>query len=254
MGPLPEERQEELLRIVNSRRYVSMRDLVRGSSSSESTVRRDLKELERRSLLRLSHGGVAASLPEVSRALSIRSKEHREAKQRIARAAAQLVQDNETIVLDAGSTVEEFVRALDPTLRLTCITCSIQIANVLCEKPHFDSILAGGSINTSDQAVIGPLTLETLARFRAAKFFLGSTGITEERGVTNFNLSLVDVRRRMYDISDQLVILADSSKFGMEGLASVVSIDEIDYLVTDDKIDEHHRLLFERHGVKVIMA
>ncbi len=253
---MPMKRQQELLSKVDSQGIISVRELAESLGVSESTVRRDLRELEAQNRIRVSHGGVA-SLRSDANSLWLSyagPEEQTPEKTRIGREAAKLVQESETVFIDSGSTVLAMAQAIEQRKRFTCITNSLAVANVLCENQLADVVMLGGSVNAHDKSVSGRMAFENLQRFFISRYFLGTAGISEQEGVTGFNLSLIELRQSIARMADEVIVLADASKLRKRGMAHVCSLDSIDKVITDSGITEEELAMLEAHGIEVIVA
>ncbi len=247
MSKLPMERQQEILTHVNSRGIVKLRDLVSSIEGSESTIRRDIRELEQLGLLRVARGGVAS----IDHGQKLNKPLLSGKKAAVGIRAAQLIEDNETVVMDCGTTIMEMVKAIDPVRRFTCVTTSLEVAAALCEKPQVEVIMIGGAVNAMDKTVTGAMAEEHLRRFHIHRYFLGAAGISEEHGVTGFNLNLIEIRKSIISLAEEVTVLADSSKFGKTGVATVAPLTAVHRLVTDSAVDEKTCSMLEGHGIEV---
>ena len=250
MSKLPMERQQEILHYVNNRGIVKIRELVNLMEGSESTLRRDLRDLERQGMLRSGRGGVASMANETPVVESI----PKESRARVGIRAAAMLRDNETVVLDCGSTIMEMVRAIDPVRRFTCVTTSLTVAAALCEKPQVEVIMIGGTVNAMDKAVTGAMAIENLKRFHIDRYFLGTAGISEASGVTGFNLNLIEIRKSIIELSKEVIVLADGSKFEKTGVAPVAPLSAVHRLVTDSSISAETRTMLESRNIELILA
>jgi DeoR family fructose operon transcriptional repressor len=252
---LPLKRQQILLNAIQKSGIIGYKELAVLIDVSLSTLRRDLKELEQKKLVKLDRGG-ALSLQQgndlklqfvPNYALDL-------AKQAIGKAAAELVKEGETIILDVGTTVMELARAIDPEIQITCVTNDILIAVELCKKPNVDLILTGGSISHNDKALSGPMTEHNLRGIHAQKVFLGAAGISEKMGISNYNLNLVRIRQAMIEVSEEAIVLADHSKFGRNALASVARLDNVQRIVTSSGISEEYRQVLSKYKIETTIV
>jgi DeoR/GlpR family transcriptional regulator of sugar metabolism len=173
-------------------------------------------------------------------------------KAAIGRAAAELVAEDETVVLDAGTTTFQVARALGGR-SLQVVTNSLPIANVLASEARIELVFVGGFIYPRTGAALGPLANEVLARVHANKAVMGCAGINED-GLYNANTLMVESQRRMVEAADEVIVVADHTKFGKRALARLMDLSEIDRLVTDAEPDAAWRRRFDDHGVQVIVA
>lgn len=252
------KRHKTLLEIIVESPMSSTRDLFAcfrevDGSVSESSLRRDLRDLEEAGVIRIEHGCIIPA-PSAANPRPAGMDPYYPEKWAIGRKAAETICEGETIVLDSGTTVLELVRALDPKLHITCITNSLPVAMELAEKPRIETIVLGGSLNIRDRAVYGPSAAATADQIHAQKIFLGTAGISRSMGVTNSNLSLIQVRRQMISMAEKVIVLADSGKFEKLGLATVVPLEDVDILFTSSNLAEKHRLMIASFPLETVFA
>ena len=228
---------------------------------SESTIRLDLQELEERGLVQRTHGG--AILTSVSRngtmkylslGLEERLVENGEAKRAIGRLAAELIQDDETIMIDGGSTTRYVAFHFRYKKRLTIVTHIVDIyPDLIGMEGDFRVVFTGGELDQSNMILVGEESPLIVSRYRASKAVLGIDGISISLGLTTQDVH-APLKKAMMTYSDQVIIVADSTKLGRVSLVPVAMLDEIDYLVTDDGADPHMVKEIEGMGVKVLIA
>ena len=256
------ERLERIAGLIREKRTVSISELSEMLGTSEATIRRDLTKLEKRGLLKRTYGGaVSLYSSNLDAPFSVRAQYHVAEKQAIALAAAELVSDGETIVLDAGTTTAQLARALRNRRNLTVITNSERVMNELYNCETVTVLVTGGELFTlgdlperGDLIMIGPVAEATLRRFRPAKAFLGTAGITAAEGMTNTNLPQAQIKQLMIEISDEVILVTDHSKFGHVSYSIVAPVDVLDKVITDSGIKPRNRAALEERGVKVIVA
>ncbi len=166
--------------------------------------------------------------------LSLAEKEDRfgSEKAAIARVAASLVKDGETVMLDAGSTTLEIARQLKHTRNIKIVTNAVNIAHELSSSPA-EVIVTGGMLRLNTLAMVGPITLATLAGLHVDKLFLATNGLDLKRGLTSPNVTEAQTKRAMLDSAAEVILVTDHSKFGRIALAQVCNLDRIDCLITD---------------------
>jgi DeoR family transcriptional regulator, fructose operon transcriptional repressor len=250
---LPDERRNRLLDSIRSRRFASLPELVEELGVSESTVRRDLESLEEQGAVRRIHGGAlyAGVSPKLAH-FDARQPAQWNQKKAIARSAAALIDDGDTVLLDGGSTTYEVARLLVGR-PLHVVTNSLPVANLLTSDTNSDLVLIGGNICPQTGVARGPYADQMLAGVRVRKTVLSTAAISED-GFFNNNLLLVQTEQAMIRAGDEVIVLADSTKFGHRSLGHVCALDGADYLVVDDRIDEAWRKTIEAAGVKLIVA
>lgn len=234
-----EERKAKILEFVVSRSRVTVQEISAEFSVSESTVRRDLQELEEAKLLRRTHGG-AISLKVVNHEPTFGEKAdayHRE-KEAIAERALQMIAEGDTIFLDGGTTTYELVKRLKGFEKLTVVTNSLTFPTELLNAPGIDVTLVGGMLRRETLVFVGPMTEQAMERVRVDKAFVGINGLHVKHGLTTPNPIEAATKHKMYEIAEEVILLCDSSKFGNVTFAKVGDLTEIDKLITDSGISE----------------
>ncbi|MEZ6115868.1 MAG: DeoR/GlpR family DNA-binding transcription regulator [Pirellulaceae bacterium] len=232
---------------------MSLPDLANELQVSASTVRRDLDYLEETGQAKRTHGGVfytgpSPKLPHFEQ----RQQSQWEEKRQIAIAAANLVQDGDTILLDGGSTTYELAQQLvGRTIQV--VTNSLPVATLFTSGGSSDLVLIGGYLHQRTGVCIGPYANEMLQRLNVQRAFLSVAGISE-RGCFNSNLLLVETEKAMMESADEVIVLADSTKFGHQSLALMCELSEIDRLVVDNQISADWRKRLSQANVDVVVA
>jgi DeoR family ulaG and ulaABCDEF operon transcriptional repressor len=265
---LAAERTALILRMLDKDRFAAVGTIAGVAASSEATIRRDLGRLEKEGLVRRVRGGAergqatpAAQIPFDER-LGILS----EKKRRIAAAAAALCTDDDTVMIDGGSTTFPMAQFLLP-LKLRVITNSFAIAEKLVGglraeygPPRAEYgrwagtlILTGGVVYPDSRLVLDPFAEEPFGNYGASKAFMGVYGI-DETGATNTEALLIKAERSMISRAREVVILADSSKFGRRGSLFLCGFDRIATVITDDGITESARQTLAARGVRLIVV
>ena len=249
------ERQQAMTQLVRERGRISVVELAQQYDVTTETVRRDLSVLEDRNLVRRVHGGAvpADALTLLEAGLPDRDVSRIEQKQRIASAALDLLpRADSTVVLDAGSTTVRLSRLLPPNLRMTVVTHAVPIAAQLAGSPQIELHLLPGRVRRHTHAAVGPETVEALDSIRADLAFVGTNGLSVEHGLSTPDRTEAAVKRAIIGRARRVVVLADSSKIGVERTIKFAELSEIDTLVTDKEIAASDRRSIERAGVEVI--
>nr|WP_277347865.1 DeoR/GlpR family DNA-binding transcription regulator [Salipiger mangrovisoli] len=227
------ERHDQILLHLKLRPHVRVTELATLFGVTTETVRRDMDDLEQRGLLERAHGGASATHPGAHRDLDERRQERVAEREHLGRLAAALVQDGDTIMIDAGSTTMVFARLLAfAETRVTAITNSLQIGMILGQSARARVILAPGSYLPQEAAVVGVETCDYLARYHVDACFLGAAGLSEA-GVTEAVEGFSAVKRAMMRQSGACRFLIDASKFGLTRLNHVARLHEVGTLVSD---------------------
>lgn len=255
-----EKRAKEILRILLSRGTTSVEDLTTLFTTSPASIRRDLARLEERGLVHRTHGGamLAQQTYEPFRfdaSFHVREGRFAKEKQRIAMAAAELVHENETIGLTAGTTTTQVARLLRLRSGLRIITNAVNIAMDLSPNGKAETTLTGGCMRWPGAfSLIGPTALESLNTVLMDKLFLGVCGVDPVHGATVIEADEAAVFRAMARRARQLIVVADSSKVAMTSPAVICPPQMIHTLVTDDGVSEQATEAFRRLGVQVLVT
>lgn len=252
---LNEERRRFILDIINREGRVLVKDLASRFGTSQVTVRKDLETLHSQGMVYRTHGG---ALPMRSGALldpSLREKEklHRREKLRIGAAAARLVKEGQSVVLDSGTTTTTIARALRDFRDLTVITNAVNIAAELAGTA-VQVILTGGILREKSFSLVGPLAEETLRRLSADTLFLGVDGFDVHFGLTTPNLLEAKVNRVMVEIARRTVVVCDSSKFGRRSLSLIAPPSAVHQTITDSRIPKADLRTLEEAGIEVTLV
>jgi DeoR family transcriptional regulator, aga operon transcriptional repressor len=250
---LAEERRRKILQLTERDGRVVVKDLARRFSTSLITIRKDLEHLEGQGRLERAHGG---ALPLDAAALqdpTLREKErlHRKEKERIAAAAARLVEPGQVIILDSGTTSTAVARATKSIRNLTVITNAVNIAAELAGT-SVEVILTGGALRPNSFSLVGPLAEESLRYVTADLLFLAVDGFDLEYGLTTPNLLEAKVNRVMIANAQKTIVVCDSSKFGRRSLSLIAPASAAHQTITDDKIPPKYLRGLRDAGVKVV--
>jgi len=229
---LPTQRRQAILAEVRQARAVSAEELARRYGVSLETIRRDLRGLRDRGLLERVYGG-ALSVRSSEGDFATRSSLHSPRKQAIARLAATLVEPDDTIVIDIGTTALEVARALPEAFRGRVLTNSVPVAMALADRAEIDLLLCGGQVRRGDAACYGAQAEAFFADFYADKAFLGSGGVHAQAGLTDYHPPEVATRRTIIAHAAASYVLADSSKLGAIAVHRVCPLDDITAVLTD---------------------
>jgi DeoR family fructose operon transcriptional repressor len=250
---LVEERRNQLLEMVRRKGFASLPELAEELQVSESTVRRDLDYLEETGSARRTHGGVfytgpSPKLPHFDE----RQPAQWDKKTAIAAAAVTLIEDGDTVLLDGGSTTYEVARLLVGR-PLQIVTNSLPVANLFASNANHDLVLVGGYVYPRTGVALGPYANEMLAHLSVRRTIMSVAGVNE-RGFFNSNLLLVETERAMIAAADEVIVVADSTKFGRQSLAHLCALGDIHHLVVDPETPAIWRDRAQAAGVTVHVA
>lgn len=256
---LAEQRRDMIVETVRSRGAVRVSELAEGLGVSEMTVRRDLDVLARRRLVDKVHGGATAvGEPERSTeepGFSAKVARESAEKEAIAAAAAQLVEPGAAIGLSAGTTTWRLAHHLTAVPRLTVVTNSLAVADVLHTDgdPGTTVILTGGT-RTPSEALVGPVAVAALRSLNLDVVFLGVHGMSAATGFTTPNLTERETDRALVEAGQRLVVLADHTKWGLVGISTIAELAEADVLVTDEGLGPDEQAVLSGEVDRLIVA
>lgn len=249
------ERQQEILSRARKAGRVEVKELAESLDVTPETVRRDLTLLERRGLLRRMHGGaIPVERLGIEPAVSDREGRMAGQKERIAKSALDELPDGGAIIIDAGTTTIRLAEALPTDREFTVVTHSLPIATVLATRSNITLHLLGGVVRGRTLAAVGSWTTTALRDIYADVTFLGTNGITVDRGLTTPDLAEAGVKRALVAASRRTVVLADHTKFGRADFAQVASLEAIDTVVTDNGLEPDFAEEIEAAGPRVVRA
>jgi DeoR/GlpR family transcriptional regulator of sugar metabolism len=252
---LAEPRRMKILEWLQEEGSARVRDLSVAFAVSEATIRQDLERLDNDGFVVREHGGAyLKSVPQQVQSMSLQHLTNMDAKKRIGRAAAALVGNGDTIILDSGSTTTEIANALTTHQNLNVITNAINIALTLGALPSMSVHLSGGLFKAPTLSVTGEKSGDFFTGIFAEKLFLATAAVSFEAGLTFPAMADLYVKRAMIKAASKVYLVADSSKIGRTSFSSLGPIDLIGGFITDDGITDADRAEFERRGIEVIVA
>lgn len=247
---LPAQRRQQILRAVRGgQAHVS--DLAESFGVSEMTVRRDLRLLASDGKLeRVRGGAVRAGVEEPFALIEV---ERFEAKDRIGAAAAALVADGQTVMVDIGTSTLQLARHLHGR-RVTVVTTSLAVLEELLGDPEIELVLPGGTVRRNYRSLVGVVAEDSLRQLKADVAFLGTSAIDAELGVWDTTMVEVPIKRLMIAAAETVVLLADAAKFAMSGVVRVCGPEALDRIVTDAPPPHASHAALESAGIEVTLA
>ena len=248
-----ETRRDRLRELVQARGFAALGELASSLEVSESTIRRDLELLELAGEARRTHGGVYwTGESDTIQVFESRKDDQWPAKQAIGVAAAALIEDHDTILLDGGSTTYELARQLI-SRPLQVVTNSLPVAHLLSTSDSIDLVMIGGCVRGRTSVTIGPMADSMLSGINVRKAFLSVAGINEQ-GYFNSDMMLVESEKVMLARADQAFVVADSSKFGRASLSRLCGLQDVHGVVTDAGLDSKWKEWLESASVQLVLA
>ena len=218
------------------------------------TIRRDLDVLEKRKLVVRVHGGAIQPKESISISEEIRLSRNMAQKSHIGQAAARMVEDGQTIFIDAGTTTMEMANCLKDHHGLTIVTNSVKVLYTLAESPGINLIGLGGAVFGGAWSFIGPLTDRAIRHFHSDLAFLGISSLSLNQGLSEFNYFEGDIKSLIINQSQRVVLLADSSKFEKVSPHIVAPLSDIDVIITDDLLPQELAAAYRKAGIELSLA
>lgn len=249
------ERRQKIINMVNEEGRVDVPLLAKKFGVSTVTIRTDLNDLGKRRLLVRSRGG-AVAINKITKELSVKEKhcENLHVKEKLAEAVVQLINNDELIILDSGTTTEEVAKLLKNHENLVVMTNGLNIATELAHIKNTQVLMTGGTLRQKSLSFYGRQAEASLSNLRFDKVILGVDGIEESSGLTTHFEHEATLNRLMCKVSKEVIAVTDSSKFGRSGLHIIGSLDSIDTLITDNNIPDAYKEYFQSRNIKLIIV
>lgn len=246
------ERQEIILETCRAAGRITNEELIKTTGSSISTLRRDINALYRKGIINKIRGGISINQRMALQGNFMyeqRMREHYREKEAIGKAAQEFIQDGDILVLLYGTTTIHVARQIDPNKNITLITNGIDIVYECRNKPNIKIIILGGIINYSNNCIEGPTVPKMLMEFNPSKIILGAGGITEEKGITNYEFLGSTYVSEIVKLFDEIIIVADYSKFGRNVLTNVMPFNDVSIFVTDSGVPKQYLEKLEKYSI-----
>lgn len=247
------ERRAAILRVLDDLGQVNVNDLSRNLEVSEVTIRNDLDKLEKNGLLVRAHGG---AFKTNNNALPVSQKKsiNAQAKRAIGKMAVSLIEDEDSIILDSGTTTLEIAKNLGHFNELTVISNALDIVNCLAQYEDIKVFVPGGFLKEFSMSMVGPMAERNFRQLYCKKLFLGIDGVKSNMGVFTHHMEEAYLNQIMIDIAEEVIVVSDSTKFRKSGLAFIEGFDKIHKVITDENIDSESLNMLRKNNVEVIIA
>jgi DeoR/GlpR family transcriptional regulator of sugar metabolism len=245
------DRQVNILKLLEVNNLTSVNELSTRLSVSSATIRQDLTFLESEGLIKRVHGGAVL---EDAQDLSNRLGFNYDKKLRIARLAAGMVNDGETILIESGSTNALLARELAKKKNITIITTNVYIARQLRKSEKTSIILLGGIYQTASESLVGKITRASLDQINFDKAFIGIDGYTAETGFTIRDLFRAEISSYIIKKASDAIIISDSTKFGKTELTNICYLSDINRIATDNELNASYQAEFGKAGIDLMLA
>jgi DeoR family galactitol utilization operon repressor len=245
------ERKAVILQLLMEQSSVSVSELAKRLKVTAVTARADLAALEEEGLLVRTHGGaVPAQHPKILE----RMQAEKGVKGQVAKMAAGLIEDGETIIVSAGTTTALIAKYLLGKKNIHIVTNNTLLLTYARTNPQVRVTLVGGEFRPEEEGVVGPMALQALDQFHVSKAFIGIDGASVKQGFTAHFVESADLVRKMAEQADEVITISDSSKFGKPGFARILPFDGVDALVTDAELSVEFEEELTKANVRVIKA
>ncbi len=250
-----EDRHEMIMELLIKHGSVQVSDLVDLLDVSAVTVRKDLTELEKGDKLYRSHGKAVLINPYINnRSVNEKEKLATDEKHAIGREGARLITRDDSICIASGTTVHALARNIQPIHRLTVVSASLAVSNILSQHENIDILQLGGMLRHSSLSVVGEYTARILESCSFSKLYLGVDGIDFDYGITTTEMREATLNQKMITAAQKTIVLADSSKFGRRGFAKIADMDAVDIIITDTGVSPKIIKKVEDLGIELIIA
>lgn len=249
------ERRRSIVELVHLKGGVSTTELAERIGISLATVRRDIRALERNSLIVRTRGGAVSTTHSTAYEplynVKIRLREAE--KEHIGRAAAALIAEGDSVIFDSGSTTRSVARSAK-RLRMSAVALDLPTGLELADSPTVDVLIVGGHVRTELYAIVGAFAEEMLRQIHVNRLFLGADSVDLAGGVTNASPTEVPVKRLAIAAAHEVILVADSSKFGRMSLVKVCDIQHVHHIVTDAGLDDVMQAAVRDLGIRLTLA
>lgn len=246
------DRRSSILNVVRDSKRVSTRRLSELFNVSEVTIRQDLALLEEQGWIARVHGGAESTVRlQAEETLAEREILNLQQKQRIGKAAAELVRDGDTILLDSSSTAFQMTPYLAEKSGLKVITNQFHVARVLTPVPSLHVVLLGGTLRVESWSLVGPLAEDMLSKLHASTGFFGTAGITLSRGLTDADPAEAQIKQAMARIVDRVVVLADETKFTRQAMMQTIPLDRVSRIIATTQAPQEVCASLQARGITV---
>ena len=248
-----EERKHRLEQYLQEVEFASLEELAQQVEVSVSTVRRDLAAMEAAGNVKRTHGGARIVTPKTDEfAFSARDTHQLSEKEVIGQACAELIGPNQSVILDAGTTVYHVARYLEAKTP-QIVTNSLPVANLFAGAGKVEVVVTGGVIYPRLGVLVGPMAVEAFSKMHADVAIMSAGGITLD-GITNSHGLLIDIQRAMLQAAGKVILCVDHTKFGRKSVARLCDLEAIDVIVTDEAAPTDLVEALRRRGVEVVLA
>ncbi|EJL40204.1 DeoR family transcriptional regulator [Brevibacillus agri] len=250
-----EDRKKTILKTLERDGKVQVRELAEILQVSGETIRRDLDKLEKEGMLRKVYGGaVKEKTSSWDKPFEQRAAMNEKEKRSLCKAAAELVEDGDSIMIGYGTTTLEIVRFLADKQNVTIITQSIPVLLLALEVFKGRIIFIGGEVERVQKSAVGPLAERMLERLKTNKVFISASGISMSDGITDYDLDGANISRKMMERAEEVIVLADHTKFGKTDFAYICPLVDASMIITDKSCSEEWKKILAEKEIELLIA
>lgn len=250
-------RQDKILEYLGKSRFLTVRQLAQDLHVSEMTIRRDVALLAKANKVKTFYGGISLNTEEESQSnnqykIDTELIRKSEIKKRIAQMAASLIEAHDVILIDTGSTTSGIVDYIPEGSDHTVYCYALNVINSVCQKGSLNVVVCGGYFHKNTKMFESEEGASLIKKARINKAFMAARGVTDTIGITTAEPYEINVKKAALSVSEQKILLVDSSKFGKAWYAKYADLDEIDIIITDDEIKEEYKRMILNKGIRLI--
>jgi DeoR family transcriptional regulator, fructose operon transcriptional repressor len=250
----PLERRQRIMDLLKEKKVLKHSELTEELGISIDTLRRDLNILSVNREIEKIYGGVKLVETDIGEsAMADRMVSHLEEKENIARLCDEQIQEGDCIYIDSGSTTYQLAKAIKNRKNLTVVTNSLPVITELINS-EVELIIIGGKIRRHESSVVAYDYIFNFDELNILKAFICASGITTERGISDYNLEEAVTRKKIIELSKEVYVAADHTKFGKEVTVRIAPLEKIDYIVTDQHVSPHWIEEFNSCNTKLLVS
>ena len=245
-------RLNDIENLLEEQNTLSINHLCEIFNVSKNKIRRDIAELEKRGAIKKVYGGIMRNQTNIPEPFAAREIKNKTKKKQLAKLAANLVDDNDIIYIDSGTTTMHMIPYLAEKKNLTILTANVYVINEAFHYPQMNIIATGGTLYRPSNAFVGASVLQFLEGFNISKCFLAATGISIENGATNASPMEGDIKKYLTSNSKTKILLVDSTKIDQVSLVTFAKLKDMDYIISDNKFSSKYNDYFKHNNVHLV--
>ncbi|KRF67530.1 transcriptional regulator [Bacillus sp. Soil768D1] len=251
---LPLERQKKIIELLTIKKVMKIAELTEELKVSIETLRRDLNFLTKQGKIEKIYGGVKLVKSQFGEStIDERMFSQLKEKEMIAQKCSEYINDGDCIYIDSGSTTYQIAKYIKQKKKLTVITSSIPVVNELINS-DIELLIIGGKVRQNEQSIVAFDYLFNFSELNISKAFICASGITIEKGISDYNLDEANTRKKIIDLSKEVYVAADSTKFGKDVTIGIASLDKIDYIITDHHLHKDFINTYKEMNTNLIIS